>query len=185
MIIKNKGLEIRPINESEIVMVLEVYRECEDFLKLGPEPKASLMMVKLDIANSRKENGVYCGIFAKKNRMMGIVDFVPKNYSNQIDWAFLSLLMIAKPYRNQGIGTMVVKMVESEIRKDPDIKYIYAGVQVNNELAIRFWRKMGYEIYEVPELLADQSTVYHLKKKFSRLADYSPSYIATRAKKFK
>ncbi|HEX3043223.1 MAG TPA: hypothetical protein VHY08_00595 [Bacillota bacterium] len=36
-----------------------------------------------------------------------------------------------------------------------------------NVPAIKFWNKMGYEIYAGPELLPDQTTVYHLKKKVS------------------
>jgi ribosomal protein S18 acetylase RimI-like enzyme len=169
MLIKDKELKIRPINESEIEAVLEVYRECEDFLELGPVPKASMTMVKTDLKISKEEHGIYCGIFDKQNRMVGIVNFVPKGFRQKPDQAFLALLMIAKPYRNQGIGTRVVKLIESEIMKDKKIVYIYSGVQVNNERAIKFWDKMGYKIYNGPELLPDQTTVYHLKKNVSEL----------------
>lgn len=165
MIIKDNELTIRPILESEIEMVLEVYRECEDFLALGPQPKASLSMVKADMNLSKEENGIYCGIFDNQNRMVGIVDFVPQGFDQKPDGAFLALLMIVKPYRNHGVGARVVKLIESEITKNKAIKYIYSGVQVNNELAIGFWGKMGYEIYAGPESLPDQTTVYHLKKR--------------------
>jgi ribosomal protein S18 acetylase RimI-like enzyme len=169
MNIKDKELEIRSIDESEVNNVLDVYRACEDFLELGPVPKASIEMVRTDMGTSKKENRIYCGIFDEKNRMVGIVDFIPKNYSNKADQAFLALLMIAKPYRSQGIGARVVKLIESEIIKDKEIQYIYSGVQVNNVHAIKFWDRMGYKIYDGPELLPDKTTVYHLKKRVSEL----------------
>jgi ribosomal protein S18 acetylase RimI-like enzyme len=163
--IKDRELEIRPVQESEIEQVLEVYRKCEDFLSLGPVPKASKAMVQKDLEISKEENGVFCGIYAGGNRMIGIVDFIPKGYDQKPDRAYLALLMIAKSYRYQGIGARVVRLIEIEIMKDPDIQYIYSGVQVNNAPAIKFWSKMGYQIYAGPELMPDQTTVYHLKKK--------------------
>jgi ribosomal protein S18 acetylase RimI-like enzyme len=165
MIIQDNELTIRPILESETGMVLEVYRECEDFLALGPQPKASLTMVKQDLNHSKEENEIFCGIFDNRNRMLGIVDFVPQRFDQKPEGAFLALLMIAKPHRGHGIGDRVVKLIESEIVKNKAIRYIYSGVQVNNEPAIGFWGKMGYEIYGGPELLPDQTTVYHLKKR--------------------
>jgi len=165
LLITEKELEIRIANEGDINSIFQVYKECEDFLSLGPQPKASLATVKKDLEASKEENRVFCGIFDGKKRMVGIIDFAPGGYNQKRDRAFLALLMIAKPYRNQGIGTRVVKLIESEIEKDPVIQFIHSGVQVNNKPAIKFWRKMGYEIYAGPELLPDKTTVYHLRKK--------------------
>ena len=72
--------------------------------------------------------------------------------------------MIAAPYRNQGIGEAVVALVEDEIRGDPQITAILAGVQVNNPHAIRFWQRNGYRIVSGPELHADGTTAFRLRK---------------------
>jgi len=168
MILRDHDLEIRPISDNDIQSIFEVYQACEDFLSLGPEPKASLKMVKADLDISREENGIFCGIFDKENKMIGIIDFVPKLYDDKRELAFLMLLMIAKPYRNHGIGARVVRLVEEQIKKDEMITYIYSGVQVNNQQAIKFWGRMGYEIYSGPKLLPDKTTVYHLRKKVIR-----------------
>ena len=50
---------------------LEVYRRCEDFLALGPEPKASLEMVLADLEISRQEGGCFCGIYGPTGNMLG------------------------------------------------------------------------------------------------------------------
>ena len=57
---------IRPILDSDLPAVLEVYRQSEDFLALGPDPHASLEMAAKDRALSRQQGGVFCGIFVEE-----------------------------------------------------------------------------------------------------------------------
>ena len=95
----------------------------------------------------------------------GVVDFVPGGFEGKADTAFLSLLMIALQYRNQGIGIETVRLVEREIQKDTAVTEIRSGVQVNNPAAIRFWQKNGYKIVSGPELLPDTTTAFQLSKK--------------------
>jgi ribosomal protein S18 acetylase RimI-like enzyme len=162
------SLVIRPITQDDLGAILDVYRQCEDFLALGPVPVASMEMVLGDIEISHQEEGISCGIFGSDSRMVGVVDFVPSGFEGDPHHAFLSLLMIAAPYRNQGIGETVVALVEDEIRKDPEIIAILAGVQVNNPHAIRFWQRNGYRIVSGPELHTDGTTAYDLRKECSR-----------------
>jgi ribosomal protein S18 acetylase RimI-like enzyme len=190
------SLEIRRVTDDDLDAVLDVYRECEDFLALGPVPLASMEMVRSDIATSQGEGGLFCGIFAtithvagdthsRENastsrgirsagpvrsifgldgRMVGVVDFVPCSFEGDPHSAFLSLLMIAAPYRNQGIGQAVVTLIEDEIRRDPQITAIFSGVQVNNPQAVRFWQQNGYRIVSEPELQGDGTTAFRLRK---------------------
>jgi ribosomal protein S18 acetylase RimI-like enzyme len=96
--------------------------------------------------------------------MIGVIDYVANNYQGDPHAAYLSLLMIALPYRNLGIGEAVVHAFEEEIRKDERISVIWAGVQVNNPGAIRFWQRMGYRIVSEPKLYPDQTTAVDLRK---------------------
>jgi ribosomal protein S18 acetylase RimI-like enzyme len=57
--------------------------------------------------------------------------------------------------------------METELRCDPTITAIRAGVQANNPKAIRFWNRMGFKIVGGPELMPDQTTCYHLLKEFN------------------
>lgn len=164
--ILDNSLIIRPIAETDSDAVLEVYRQCEDFLALGPEPTASLAMVHGDIALSRREGGIFCGIYTPAGQMIGVVDYVPRNFAGDPHTAFLSLLMIAAPSRKQGIGRAVVEAIENEIRKDTQVTAIRSGVQVNNPQAARFWQENGYRIVSGPELMPDQTTVFGLRKDF-------------------
>jgi ribosomal protein S18 acetylase RimI-like enzyme len=164
--ISNPPLEIHPISPDELEAVLAVYKDCEDFLALGPVSTASMKMVEADLELSRREHGIFCGIYQANGRMIGVFDFVPDNYRGDPGTAYLELLMIAAPYRGKGIGKAVVETVENEIRKVGKVNIIMAGVQVNNPQAIRFWQRNGYRIVSEPKLYPDQTTAVDLRKDF-------------------
>ena len=116
--------EIRPITPDDFTAVLSVYQACEDFLAMGPEPTASMKMVIDDVDLSRREGGVFCGIYRTETQVIGVVDYVPARADGNSELAFLSLLLIAPPFRQLGIGNAVVEAIESEIRTNLQIKAI-------------------------------------------------------------
>ncbi len=160
----SQSFDLRLVTDAHLPAILEVYRQCEDFLALGPRPHASRDMVQADLARSKAEGGTFYGIYDSQLKMVGVVDFVPSRYSGNPDCAFLSLLMIASDYRNAGLGRAVVQKVESEIARNKQVRTILSGVQVDNPTAIHFWQRCGYEITGGSELLPDQTTVFHLHK---------------------
>ncbi len=165
MLTRNDAMEIRPAGEEDIEGLFTVYKECEDFLALGPVAKASLEMVRADLEMSRTMGGEFCGIYLPEGTMAGVLDFVPGNFRGQPDTAYIALLMIRQSFRHKGIGARVLELVESKVREDPRVTRIRIGVMVNNPPAIQFWQNRGFVIYGGPELLADQTTVYRLEKK--------------------
>jgi len=164
MLIHDNSFEVRTITQDDLGAVLDVYRQCEDFLALGPEPTASMAMVLKDIEISQRKGGVFCGVYSADGRMIGVVDFVPSNFEGYPHIAFISLLMIAPSFRNQGIGTTILKLIENQIRKDAQVTTILSAVQVNNPQALQFWQKNGYRIVGGPELQPDQTTTFRLQK---------------------
>jgi ribosomal protein S18 acetylase RimI-like enzyme len=165
MLMRDDYLEIRPAGTENLADLLAVYRECEDFLALGPVAKASMEMVRADLEMSKTMGGEFCGIYLRDGRMAGVLDFVPGNFRGQPDTAYIALLMIRQSFRHRGIGIRVLELVETEVRKDPRITRIRIGTQVNNSAGLQFWQNRGFVIYGGPELLADQTTVYRLEKK--------------------
>jgi ribosomal protein S18 acetylase RimI-like enzyme len=163
-----QGYNIRPIeqSEAELARVLAVYRQCEDFLALGPVATASAEMVAADLALSRQEGGTFCAIEAMESgEMVGVVDFVCAGFESDPELAFLSLLIIAAPHRNRGLGAAVVRGVEDAIRRDGRVRAIRSGVQVNNPDGIRFWQRMGYKIISGAEPQVDGTVAFRLWKK--------------------
>jgi ribosomal protein S18 acetylase RimI-like enzyme len=164
-LIENDNLVIRPVQEEDLEQVLEVYRQCEDFLALGPVPTASPEMVRADLRLSEKEGGCFCVILARPaGELIGVVDFVLSGWEGSPRTAFLALLMIAAPQRSQGRGAEVVGLVEGLIAQNSQIEAIRSGVQVNNPGGIRFWQRMGYRIVSEAEDMPDGTTAYQLLK---------------------
>ncbi len=158
---------LRPYNDSDadLMAVLQVYRQCEDFLALGPVATASVEMVKADLALSEKAGGEFNLICsARTGAVWGIVDFVASGYEGDPEVASLSLLMIGAPYRGHGLGEAVVREVEKRMCAGGGRKGIDSGVQVNNPKAIRFWQRMGYTITSGATPMPDGTVCYHLWK---------------------
>jgi RimJ/RimL family protein N-acetyltransferase len=165
MIISGEGFEIRPVGEEAMPDILSVYRQCEDFLALGPVAQASEKMVLYDLELSKREGGIFCGIYELASGVMvGGVDFVPNKYRGKPGEAYLELLMISAPYRNGGLGAKVVRVVEDYICRTGEIHTIWSGVQVNNPRAICFWQRMGYAIVSGPIDQHDGTIAFDLLK---------------------
>jgi len=162
-----QGCNIRPVlkSEAELMRMLVVYQQCEDFLSLGPVAQASLEMVRSDLDLSEQAGSMFYIIEdLESGEMVGVIDFIPSGYEGSPELAYLFLLMIAAPHRRRGLGTSVVQGVEAAIRGDSRVKAICAGVQVNNPVGIRFWQRMGYKIISGAEVHSDGTTAYRLRK---------------------
>jgi ribosomal protein S18 acetylase RimI-like enzyme len=167
VLIRGNSLILRTVTVNNKEAILRVYCQCEDFLALGPEPKASLEMVMKDMETSQHEGGCFCGIYHTDGHLLGVVDFILNGFEGKPDIAFLSLIMIAPPFRKQGIGTETIQLIEREIKKDARVTEIRSAVQVNNYKATKFWQKNGYRIISKPELHPDNTTVFQLRKNLS------------------
>ena len=106
--------------------VLDVYRQCEDFLALGPEPKASMAMVLKDIESTQDESGIFQGIYAD-GRIIGVVSYFPAGFEGKFDVAFFSLLMIAASNRQHGIGTEISNALKMKFSWIPGINDSFSG----------------------------------------------------------
>ncbi len=160
-------LKIKTVTPDDSDAVLEVYRQCEDFLALGPQPKASLAMVLKDMVEAQRERGVFRGIYSGE-KMIGVISYVAKGFEGKAESAFISLLMLIPPYRSQGIGKEIVQRMEKEILKNNQVESVLSAVQVNNPEAIRFWQSNGYRIVGGSEKRPDKTTVLRLRKDVNR-----------------
>jgi RimJ/RimL family protein N-acetyltransferase len=155
---------IRPVSAADLPELLQVYRQCEDFLALGPDPRASAEMILKDLELSASQGGVFCGIYLEGDELVGVLDYIPAGFEGDPALAFIELLMISRPYRGGGLGAQIVEMVENAIWEDPAVKTIVLGVQVNNPQAARFWQRKGYIIVSGPELLPDGTVCWRMEK---------------------
>jgi ribosomal protein S18 acetylase RimI-like enzyme len=160
--------DIRPVTENEMDAILEVYRQCEDFLALGPEPQASVAMVLRDLQTSKEQGGLYCGIYTRDGQIVGVLEYVPHTFKGNPSCAFVELLMIARPFRGKGLGRDVVHWLEGTVCLNPRVTTILTAVQLNNSAALGFWQRNGFAILSEAALQDDGTTTVVLRKEIGK-----------------
>ena len=55
------------------------------------------------------------------------------------------------PYRRLGIGTKMLEHVLNVVKEDGNFSSIFLHVQINNQSAIEFYKKFGFNIVETKE----------------------------------
>ncbi len=156
------AFELVPMDEKDIDALLGLYRRCEDFLALGPQPLASAEMVLGDLAHSRENGGVFSGIYVS-GQLSGVLDLTTSGWQGSPETGYISLLMLAREARGQGLGRSVLAALEQDLL-GRGVTRLEADVQVNNPLAQRFWLAHGFQICSEPALQPDGTTSVHLKK---------------------
>jgi len=64
---------------------------------------------------------------------------------------YIMTLGCLAPYRRLGIGSKMVEHVLNYVTKDGNFDSIFLHVQVNNEGAIDFYKRFGFEIVETKQ----------------------------------
>jgi GNAT superfamily N-acetyltransferase len=151
-----------PLSESDLEPLLALYRQCEDFLALGPQAQATRAMVLADLALSRSQGGEFYGIYLEED-LAGVLDLIVAGFEGRAEQAYLELLMIAAPSRAHGLGGQVLAAVESRLRA-AGVVLLAAHVQVNNPEGVRFWQRHGFQVVSEPCLQPDGTTTVRLEK---------------------
>lgn len=162
LLFQTADLNVVSITNDDIATLLEFYEQSEDFLALGPVPKASTQMVVEDIERSRAQHGEFCAIRNNRGDTIGVIDFIPDRGGKGS--SYLSLLMIAAPWRNKGYGRALVTALEAHQQSTAQTKRMDAAVQANNSDAIQFWTKLGYTLSDEPQEQSDGTLAYGLTK---------------------
>lgn len=148
--------------------ILKVYVACEDFLALGPEPKASAAMIERDIKDAETESGVFRAVVHGNSETIGVASYVSHGFEGYPERAFILLLMVMANRRCHGVGGRILHTIEDEIRRETNATEIHTAVQMNNPTARRFWERNGYKAISGAQLRPDGTTVIRLSKTVGR-----------------
>ncbi|KAI5058948.1 hypothetical protein GOP47_0025267 [Adiantum capillus-veneris] len=62
---------------------------------------------------------------------------------------YILTLGVLAPYRRLGIGSKLMNIVLELSEKEEDLLDVYLHVQVNNEEALQFYKKFGFEVQDI------------------------------------
>lgn len=126
-------IELRTINE-------ENYRECLD-LKASVENENFVDTVAYSLAEAwvyyqdTKPFGIY-----KNDELIGFVSM----YVGEENYQIINFL-IDDAYQGNGLGTEAAKVCISFLKKEYNANRISAPVELENVVAQKFWKKLGFE----------------------------------------
>jgi len=63
----------------------------------------------------------------------------------ELDSLWIDSLVVDRNYHRKGVGTRVLEWLIKEFMRPNKVKLVKLGVQKNNEKALAFYRKMGFE----------------------------------------
>merc|ERR1739848_401571 len=88
---------------------------------------------------------------------------------------YIMTLGCLAPYRRLGIGTKMLEHVLNIVKEDGNYTSIFLHVQVNNESAIEFYKKFGFNIVETKEQYYKriEPADAHVLEKFLKPSDTS------------
>jgi RimJ/RimL family protein N-acetyltransferase len=81
-----------------------------------------------------------------KNKLIGVSDITMQDRASDHIGAFG--ITVAKEFRNQGIGKLLMKLVLEEAKKKiKDLKIISLGLFAGNKIATKMYKKFGFREY--------------------------------------
>ena len=118
----------------EVVLKLKVSKEQENFV--------STTAYSLAQAYVYRENAYPFAIYAD-DTLVGFIMFGFYELRNKYTlWKFL----IDEKYQNKGYGKMALALGIEYMKKQYDIKEIYTGVAIDNDVAERLYHSVGFQL---------------------------------------
>ena len=118
----------------EVVLKLKVSKEQENFV--------STTAYSLAQAYVYRENACPFAIYAD-DTLVGFIMFGFYELRNQYTlWKFL----IDEKYQNKGYGKMALALGIEYMKKQYDIKEMYTGVAIDNDVAERLYHSVGFQL---------------------------------------
>ena len=118
----------------EVVLKLKVSKEQENFV--------STTAYSLAQAYVYRENAYPFAIYAD-DTLVGFIMFGIYELRNQYTlWKFL----IDEKYQNKGYGKMALALGIEYMKKQYDIKEMYTGVAIDNDVAERLYHSVGFQL---------------------------------------
>ena len=118
----------------EVVLKLKVSKEQENFV--------STTAYSLAQAYVYRENAYPFAIYAD-DTLVGFIMFGCYELRNQYTlWKFL----IDEKYQNKGYGKMALALGIEYMKKQYDIKEMYTGVAIDNDVAERLYHSVGFQL---------------------------------------
>ncbi len=129
-----------------------LYDRCTDFALLTdgqpPSPTAALEEFDALPPGKTQDDKYILGLFDLQNNLLGIIESI-RHYPDDRTW-WLGLMMLSPDRRGQGLGSEFYRAFENWVTIQ-GVKQVSLSVIEANELGLRFWKSLGFEIIRQTE----------------------------------
>lgn len=123
------------------------YEECRDYFELvtgaPPGPDEASELLSSVPRGKGQEDKFVIGLFDAPGHMVGVLDVI-RDYPAPGDW-YLGLLVFGASWRGRRLGERVYRRLEEWVRACGG-QAIHLIVQEQSPDALRFWKRMGFEV---------------------------------------
>ncbi len=150
------------LDETRRAELQAFYESCRDYVELvtgsPPGPNEARDLLSALPPKKSREDKFVIGLFDAPGHLVGVLDVI-RGYPAEREW-YLGLLLFGPTSRGRGLGERVYRRLEEWVRAEGG-KVIHLIVQEQNPGAIRFWKRMGFEVRGMGrQILQRRETVY-------------------------
>ncbi len=147
-----KDYIIKRLSSKDIPVIQTIFEKCEDYLLLVDGCEVNQNTGKneyFSLPPGKTENDkAVIGIFDENNEVISYIDSI-KDYPEK-DSYWIGLFLVDPLQRSKGIGKKIISDFLIYI-KNEGARYVKLGVVEENEKAYKFWKKIGFETYDITE----------------------------------
>ena len=147
-------ITLMPLNKADHVAALQsVYAQTPAYWQMLDLPSVPPDQADKEMTEAEKTPGrSMLGIVRRLERvnpqaggeLIGLVDF-------RLNWpeesvAYLGMIMVAEPYRRQGLGRKAWRLLMNWLRRETEIQTVRLSVEQFNGEALKFFSAIGFEM---------------------------------------
>ncbi len=138
------------------------YEQCREYVELAtgapPGPNEAADLLNALPRGKAYEDKFVVGLFDAPGHLVGVLDVI-RDFPAEDEW-YLGLLLFGPSSRGRRLGERVYRRLEEWVRSQNG-RAIHLIVEEQNPGAIRFWRRMGFELQGMgKQLRRTRETVY-------------------------
>lgn len=163
--LKHNNLEVKDNVYNDI---FALYEGNESFSRMSNHFPITMKSIKEDVDTipsfTSKEKKHYLSIYNEQEELVAVLDYIEEfSYQNKHgeNSIWIGLLQIAVNVQGSGVGRVITDAVFSSCRENKK-SIIQLGVIKENENALQFWKKIGFEIFT--EVNNGEADLYLMEK---------------------
>ncbi|MGK7926579.1 MAG: N-acetyltransferase family protein [Spirulina sp.] len=145
--LESSGYSVKRLAPEDAGILQPLYEQCLEFILLTdgipPSPTAAREEFKDVPEGKTLEDNHILGLFDANNILLGTI-VAYRHYPNDRTW-WIGLMMLAPEWRGRGLGAAFYRAFEGWVLVR-GISEISLCAIAANELGLKFWQKMGFEV---------------------------------------